>query len=341
NRDPGIHAAEIRRLSAEGGTSIYPALEQACAALEKLPPAEASSKHILLMTDGVSEWGNYDALLARMAKAHITLSTVAVGADADAPLLSQLALRGCGNSYNVSDAARLRETFVREATALRRPYILEPPDGISLLSGESHASLPPLRGMVLTSPRTAPGAQIPLMAAGGEHDVVLTHWLCGMGRAAVFAGDATPRWAAAWVAAPCFSKFWAQTVRSVARRPMSDDFEIRTIRDGAKTRLIVEAYDQGRAWSFLSIDGRCTTPDAHAQARELKLAQTGPGTYETTLDTADPGAYFIAMHVQGPGGERGSLRAGTIVAAARELRELKSNDALLKQIAADTGGRVL
>ena len=78
-----------------------------------------------------------------------------------------------------------------------------------------------------------------------------------------------------------------------------------------------------------------------APAREVKLAQTGPGTYEATLDTAEPGAYFIALQASGPGGERGSLWAGTIVAAARELRDLRSNDTLLKQIASDTGGRVL
>jgi hypothetical protein len=141
---------------------------------------------------------------------------------------------------------------------------------------------------------------------------------------------------------PVYGKFWGEAVRSISRPAISEDFEIRTVPDGPRTKLIVEAAESaGRAWSFLSIAGRCTSPDAHAPAQDLHLQQTGPGTYETTFDTTDPGAYFCSLQVTTPSGKRGALWAGTIVAAARELRDLQSNDALLAQIAQDTGGRVL
>ena len=45
---------------------------------------------------------------------------------------------------------------------------------------------------------------------------MLAHWPSGLGRAAVFTGDATSRWAAAWVKSPFYAKFWAQAVRTVA-----------------------------------------------------------------------------------------------------------------------------
>jgi hypothetical protein len=140
-----------------------------------------------------------------------------------------------------------------------------------------------------------------------------------------------------------YGKFWAEAVRSISRPAISDDFEIRTIPDGPRTKLIVEAADggTGRGWSFLTLAGRCTSPDARAAAQDLRLQQTGPGTYETSFDTTDPGAYFCSLQATTPSGKRGSLWAGTIVAAARELRDLQSNDALLAQIAQDTGGRVL
>ncbi len=353
DRDPGITAASIRTMSPQGGTSIGPAIEQAIEALSQLSSEQASSRHILLMTDGVSEPANYDAMLTKLQQHHITLSTVAVGSDADVAMLSQLALRGGGCAYTVADAAKLREVFVREATTLRRPFVVEPPGGIPVLADPSSGSRklvdrlgnqpPRLGGMVLTSPRKHPGVQVPLFAAGGDHDAVLVHWLCGLGHAAVFAGDATPRWASAWLQSPVYGKFWAEAVRSISRPAISEDFEIRTIPDGPRTKLIVEAADggSGRGWSFLTIAGRCTSPDAHAPAQDLHLQQTGPGIYETTFDTTDPGAYFCSLQVTTPSGKRGALWAGAIVAADRELRDLQSNDALLAQIAQDTGGRLL
>src|SRR5205807_2225711 len=83
-----------RIVAPAGGTSIYPALEQACDALLSLPQERARVRHILLLTDGVSAGGDYDALLAKMARAHVTLSTIAVGNDADRDLLSRLARQG-------------------------------------------------------------------------------------------------------------------------------------------------------------------------------------------------------------------------------------------------------
>lgn len=364
NRDPGIAAAEVRRLRASGGTSIYPALKEALDALEKVPPQQAKLRHILLMTDGVSEWGDYDALLARMERSGITLSTVAVGCDADAPLLAQLAQRGGGCAYAVNDTKRLTDAFVREAHMLRRPLIVEPAGGIPLaadssakrlLRGVAESQLPPLMGMVLAAAKSNPSVQVPLRAVGPLDDPVLAHWPSGLGRAAVFTGDATPRWAPQWVKSPVYSKFWAQAVRSVARQPMSEGFELRTVRDGPRTKLVVDvtrprgegggagdgdAPGAGRAWSFLSIAGKVLAPDA-ARCQDVRLAQTGPGTYEATLDTRDPGSYFVSLQAQAPSGETGSLWAGTIVASAQELRDLQSNDQLLARIAADTGGRVL
>src|SRR5439155_12189753 len=115
-------------------------------------------RHVLLLTDGVSAGGNYDALLAKMMRAHITLSTIAVGNDADRELLARLARQGGGESYIVRDPKQLGEVFLREARTLRRPLIHEPPGGIQLLAhasepfaGFANLRLPDLSAIVLTS----------------------------------------------------------------------------------------------------------------------------------------------------------------------------------------------
>ena len=61
------------------------------------------------------------------------------------------------------------------------------------------------------------------------------------GRSAVFTGDATRQWSAAWVASDHFGSFWRHIVRAVARPTVSPDFDARIVRDGAHARLIVDA----------------------------------------------------------------------------------------------------
>ena len=70
-----------------GSRTFFRALRKGCSRMEK---NDARSKHIILLTDGQSEGGDYDGLLKRMEAAHITLSGVAVGADADQQLLQYL-----------------------------------------------------------------------------------------------------------------------------------------------------------------------------------------------------------------------------------------------------------
>ena len=77
--------ARIATIKAGGGTSILPPLE---AAFEAAAASDAPLKHIVLMTDGESNDRGYEDLLARMSANHITLSTLAIGSDADTRLLT-------------------------------------------------------------------------------------------------------------------------------------------------------------------------------------------------------------------------------------------------------------
>src|SRR5579859_1625651 len=99
--DPNSLRAKIGGVGPGGGTYIYAGLAEAVGALEK---STARGKHIVLLTDGQSEGGDYEGLLRRMDTAHITLSTVGLGADVDASLLGTLATKGGGRFYNTQDA---------------------------------------------------------------------------------------------------------------------------------------------------------------------------------------------------------------------------------------------
>src|ERR1700730_11702680 len=81
-------------LVADGGTEIFGALSVAFDAIKQ---SDGRYKHVILMTDGMSCCGgDYPGLLDRMRAANVTLSTIAIGGDADQQLLTQLAKPGEG-----------------------------------------------------------------------------------------------------------------------------------------------------------------------------------------------------------------------------------------------------
>src|SRR5205823_3339958 len=83
-------STDIGKLTASGGTNIYPALDQAYQALLTAP---AKIKHVILLTDGQAPRHGIDALVRQMKRSGITVSTVGVGSDVDHNLLESIADR--------------------------------------------------------------------------------------------------------------------------------------------------------------------------------------------------------------------------------------------------------
>ena len=201
------------------------------------------------------------------------------------------------------------------------------------------ADLPPVYGLVLTSRKNDPLVEMPIVA-GKANDPLLAQWKTGLGKSAIFSSDATSRWANQWVGSSSFSKFWAQVIRSVARAPMSRDMDVQTRVEGDKIRITADAMDPDkRSINFLNVSGQIIGPDM--KVRDLQLNQIGPGRYEAVVDKAQVGAHIARLSYTGPKGESGWQVAGVSLSNNPEMRDLRSNDALLEQVAARTGGRLL
>ena len=84
-----------RASTPNGQTNIFAGLDQAVQSLED---ATATRRHIVLLTDGWSTSGQYDAILKQMKAAGITLSTVGAGGGSN-PFLEKLAKQGGGRFY--------------------------------------------------------------------------------------------------------------------------------------------------------------------------------------------------------------------------------------------------
>ena len=95
------------------------------------------------------------ALVRQMSDAHITVSTVALGPEADVTLLRNLATWGGGRNYVVQDAQQIPEIFVKEARSAATPESDE---------AGSHDAHGPIRLlMLLDAADRFPGA------AGSQH----------------------------------------------------------------------------------------------------------------------------------------------------------------------------
>jgi hypothetical protein len=317
-----------------------------------LKDSDARHKHVIIISDG-DPIQPPPELLAEYRAAKVSASTISVyphdlSAQGLPPTMRMIADSLKGRAYGPVNGNfnQLPQIFIKEARIVRRTLIYEDAKGIPLsLKGNSEivqglgSDLPPVYGLVLTSKKTDPLIDMPIVA-GKAADPLLAHWQTGLGKTAVFTSDATRKWAPNWVGSSAFGKFWAQVIRSVARPPMSRDMDIQTRVDGDKIYVRAEAMDRDkRSINFLNVKGQIVGPDM--QTKDIQLNQTGPGVYEAVVEKARPGAYVAHLQYVGPKGEAGWQVAGVAINSNPEMRDLRSNDALLEQIAARTGGRVL
>jgi uncharacterized membrane protein len=348
NAHPDQTAQAIREIGPAGGTNIYPALAEGFQAMQRLSWNTVGVKHILLLTDGQSNQGDFDGIAQAIKQNKITLSTIGIGDDVDTALLQRLAVLGGGAYYPVANPSLLPQIFIKEATIVRRTLIQTNDAGIPVRETESAGAsqavqgiggFPPIKGLVLSSRKNNPLVHVPLVT-GANNDPLLAHWQVGLGRSLAFTSDASAIWDPAWVGSAMYDKFWAQSVRLVARPAMGNDVELHTSQSGGKTHLSVEAFNaDGTHRNFLSVSGVYVGPDM--KAHDIRLGQTGPGMYQGSFEARDQGDYVMRLTYTGRDGKQGILLAGTAVNGSAEMRNPASSDYRVEEVAQRTGGRVI
>ncbi len=344
NSDPKATAAKIRSITSDGGTNIPPALD---AAYRQLKGVTADVRHIILLTDGRSQGTELLADLA--AKIHddgISVSTIGVGDQADTRTLADMAARGGGQFYQVSDPTILPRIFLKAVRVLRTPLVREAPftpvllgTGSPLVEGLGSigdGSIPPLGGLVLTQARTEPGITYAMIHPAGEP--LLAHWNVGLGRVAAFTSDAS-RWAREWIDWPGYRQMWTQVARTISRPPTDRSQELTLEIVGDALRIRLDAADkEGKPLDLLSVPASVYTPSGERVA--LNLSQTGPGVYEGNAPAPSTGNYVVTLTPRLGNRPLSPVIGGTSRATGVEYRRLTSNVGLLEEISRATGGRV-
>ena len=333
----------LRSIGAGGGTIMGPAMYEA---FESVRDIKSAVKHVILLTDGMTSDRDYCLDLAqKMATSQVSVSTVAVGEQADTQLLNDIAVATEGRFYRVTDLMSIPEIFVKEAQVVRRSMIVEQTFAPQMVYAMSEAvkgiaaSLPTLDGYVLTGPK---GGLNQLVMTSHQADPILATCQSGLGRCVAFTSSADSRWAGQWVQWPEFARFWEQVVRWAGKPAQSADCEIFADVQGQKVTVNVEAFDgEGRFLQFAGLQGQVLTPQMKSQA--LPLNQIGPGQYAGQFDVPVAGSYIVNLQYQKLGADGETRLANTIVTVpfAPEFRDLSDNAPLLEEVSRITGGRVL
>ncbi len=323
----------ISGITPDGGTQIAPALAEA---YRKVLPSKATYKHIVLLTDGISEEGDSIELAKEALQHQVTISTVGLGQDVNRTYLEKVAATSGGRSYFLNDPQGLEQILLKDVqdysgtTAVEKPLNPLVDHMADVLAGVGIDAAPALKGYARFIAK--PEAETLLKIDEQKKDPLYVRWQYGLGRAAVFTSDAKSRWAESWVTWPGFDKFWINVTRDLLTH--TDQSEANAQLDSANDDILV-TYHLGSG---------VTEPVSAPPIFVL-----GPNGFEKHMDVQEAASrvYHGRVHI---GRLRGLFRIRPVNDSAvfpeiglyrqeEELQDYGSNDALLRQISYSTGGR--
>ncbi|HEX6526903.1 MAG TPA: VWA domain-containing protein [Streptosporangiaceae bacterium] len=347
-------------LTADGGTDIYDALRLAAGQMTRLS-GNIAARQMILMTDGVSQSASYDTLLGTVHASGVSVTTVGLGGDVDKALLQHLAAIGGGRYYYTDNAADLPRIFAAEEQRSARPdhvtgripaVVSAGAPAVRSLIG---APVPDVAGLDATALKPLATADITsgtvtISGSGGvsQRYPLLAQWQYGLGRVAVWTPGMTQAWAAGWAAqagprpeAQANSALWNDTVRWLLAGvpvPVLQAGLLDAYPSGAPT---VAVDTLGNAGVLLPVSSLLATVlPLRGPATPIILAETAPGRYAGPLPDAGPGVYRLTVAPPGPAGAAGTVTE-LAVGYPREYLPSPAGSALLAQVAAASGGRVL
>ena len=263
---------KIDAIKAEGRTNLYPALNRACQALDE---SFSDLKHIIVLTDGVSQPGDFDALAKQIASKGITMSSVAVGEEADPQILADLAKHGKGTSYICKNPEELPAIFAVETTAaakigiIERTTKLQTASSLSTLGKFDAGKSPSLLGYVQTQAKSDATVVYSAPELNGVSDPILSwrRYNKSKGTVVAFTSDVESRWSRAWLRWDGFGPFWSRLVNFVRRPDSAEQYSILTDNNSITVKGAV-----------VKADLQCTLTDS--TGKTFQMNQIAPGVFK-------------------------------------------------------------
>ena len=321
----------IGTLRADGGTAFYSALDEAYRALSA---AQTPQKHVIFLSDGQPADAGFEEIVLAMRKSGITLTTVAVGGDANATLMQLLSTLGGGRAYEVGEFDNIPKIFTKETMLVSDSYVKNRTFTPVILESEAMAGfqgLPQVDGYLCTAEK--PTATVTLTSDTDEP--LLAWWNAGAGRVAAWTSDVEGGWTGAfmaWADAPRF--FGGVLSRLLPGATREGQLETQVEDGTVRIRYALQGQEaSGTAEATVAL------PDG--TQRTLRLDETAPGLYEGVLEAAQEGAYAVRVSYTGSDGTAHTQEGGAVRGFSQEYDLRLEGDQSLENLAARTGGRVL
>lgn len=302
----------IGSIRASGGTSILPPLKEAVKTVKK---QKSTIKHIILLTDGQAEKTGYDSVLEEAVQEGISVSTVAVGRDADANLLQYISEKASGRFYLTDEFSNLPSIFAKETYMATKSYLNNRTfiPGISslhsVIADFADQGLPALQGYIAASPKDR--AKVILESDTG--DPILTFWQYGLGKTVAWNSDMSGKWSGDYINWKNNLLMWNNIINWTIENYENDELEVDTQLEGGYAYISVKQRESKEEFDTKAI---ITTPSL--KSLEVNLEAEAPGQYGAYFKVGEIGSYLIKI-VQSKGSEiRGTLSTGLTIPYSAE-----------------------
>lgn len=308
-----------------GGTEIYGSLARA---YENLADLKLQRKHIILLTDGQSQSGNYEDLIAEGKENGVTLSTVAIGQDADANLLEALSEMGTGRFYDVVDEQTIPSILSRETAMISRTYIEDNPFYPTIYNASGWNTLfangvPQMNAYIGTTAKQ--GASV--IAESEKEDPVLAQWQYGLGKTFAFTSDSTGKWTGDWARWQDWGTFWQTLISQMLPSYNDVAYDVRLESDGSF--VITDPTNEA---AFLDV----VAVNEAGEELETQLEAISASQIRAVVQ-AEPGLIFFRIADE----DQAIFQAGISVPYSAEYELRPVNDELVEELTKQTGGSVL
>lgn len=341
----GVVDNQIDRLKPGGQTYLLPALIEARRQLER---ANASRKHIVLLSDGVTRGSQgelVDLVSAMRSDSKISVSAVAISNEADVRVMKRLSQYGGGLFHHVVDPSSLPRIVLeqlkdepKEEPQNAGPWAPIPDRRSELLAGLATRNYPAVLGFMETELKR--GAQMDLWVQHQDRRLpLLASWRYAQGKAIALTMDLESRWSRNWIAWGGLESFWNRVLEWLV--PVEENLvpahEARVSFSDNRSVLDLAIYDEAGANSHYryTLNGKSTK----AEGMLTKLA---PGHYQAVLPVGAPGDYRIDI-LEDRGGRRIAfppIGYSLPYPMNSELPRPDFNTRLLSRLAEATGGEI-
>ena len=336
----------IERLKARGTTYLLPALEEAERSLSQ---TSAAVKHVVILTDG--ETGGtasmyYDLVSNMRREGGATISAIAIGREANLPLLQAISRYGGGGFYQTDSATNLPELFLEDVhqrggdtTMVEKDFVPHSTSPDPILKDLAGQRLPALKGFVATDLK--PGADLSVFVDDkGARSPIVASWKFGAGKALAMTTDASGRWSSLWIENGVFGPVWDHLLAWMTpQTTAAQKFDVALGYRAGRIEMRLTDYSANAETARRPLDATVTGPDGTKY--NAILTQNAPGELAGSIEATRPGTYNIELKPARGGAETFPPLAYTVSPAVdAETPRPEPNYGLLEHLASATGGRL-